>query len=593
MRTNLNGTFFRASLTLAAVAALSTQACGSDFDAAEPYVVGDGGTSAGHGGSGGSSGSKSKGPASGGSGGTGVEAGDGGEAGAVSGEAGAGGEGAGGDSGGETCVPSGGVDVPDDQFADTDCDGIDGNANSAVFVSPNGSDDAAGTREEPVLTIGKALELAAEGGLSVYVCNGTYEEAVRLTTGATIVGGYDCTNGWRRDRNQAIVEPASGIPLKVIGVDAKVYIERIAFRAPDGSTPGQSSQAASIVDSSDVSLYRVELSAGNGANAAHAVKGTDASQTLPPKGSKGADTSTVPCNYGDGGVCAFYAVGGGSSLATTTCEDVDGQTITFRASLGGRGANIYTAGYRAPSCASMTGGNPALPQLRVGSGLWVDIGGSQYGASGSPGSDGAPASSGFGSVEGGRYQATNVGSDGTRGAPGKPGLGGAGGMSYASGSGGLCGQFYPGSGGGQGGLPGCGGGGAKGAGAGGGSIGLVIQNSSVVLDSVVINTRNGGRGGDGASGGLGQLGGQGGDGGLASTASTSLAGKPGSAGGAGGRGGDGGPGGGGPSIGIIYMGTAPALGHVVFGVGAPGSGGKPVSGAAAPAGIKAEIYEVK
>ena len=38
------------------------------------------------------------------------------------------------------CTPTGATDVPDDQFRDTNCDGIDGDVASAVFVAPDGDD---------------------------------------------------------------------------------------------------------------------------------------------------------------------------------------------------------------------------------------------------------------------------------------------------------------------------------------------------------------------------------------------------------------------------------------------------------------------
>ena len=39
-----------------------------------------------------------------------------------------------------------------------------------VFVSPEGADDAAGTPAAPVLTLSRAIRLAAERGHTIYVC---------------------------------------------------------------------------------------------------------------------------------------------------------------------------------------------------------------------------------------------------------------------------------------------------------------------------------------------------------------------------------------------------------------------------------------
>src|SRR6188768_1986555 len=71
-----------------------------------------------------------------------------GDAGADSGGASAG---DGGESGASTasdtpgCVPTGTSDAPDDDFLDSNCDGIDGDASHAIFVSPGGSDSADGS----------------------------------------------------------------------------------------------------------------------------------------------------------------------------------------------------------------------------------------------------------------------------------------------------------------------------------------------------------------------------------------------------------------------------------------------------------------
>src|SRR5918992_4401790 len=49
------------------------------------------------------------------------------------------------------------ADVPDLAFEDLNCDGIDGDAASAVFVSPAGDDLALGTPTQPVRTLARAV----------------------------------------------------------------------------------------------------------------------------------------------------------------------------------------------------------------------------------------------------------------------------------------------------------------------------------------------------------------------------------------------------------------------------------------------------
>jgi len=57
------------------------------------------------------------------------------------------------------------------RFVDSPRDSVEAEPeiDPTVYVSPTGSDDAAGTHDAPVLTLGRAIRLAAERGHSVYV----------------------------------------------------------------------------------------------------------------------------------------------------------------------------------------------------------------------------------------------------------------------------------------------------------------------------------------------------------------------------------------------------------------------------------------
>src|SRR5687767_2702893 len=90
-------------------------------------------------------------------------------------------------------------DLPDPDFVDSDGDGIDGHAASAVFVAQDGSDAAAGTMAEPMLTIPAAIQRAvATARPAVYVSEGTYIGRVNLTTGVDLYGGFSRANQWAR-----------------------------------------------------------------------------------------------------------------------------------------------------------------------------------------------------------------------------------------------------------------------------------------------------------------------------------------------------------------------------------------------------------
>jgi hypothetical protein len=530
---------------------------------------------------------------SGGASGQSTESGGaGGEPDAFAGSAGAHDGGQGGDAG-SSCAS---VDLPDDEFIDADCDGIDGQRSAGVFVSPHGDDAARGSIHEPVLTLGRAVEVATTAKLPVYVCNGTYRENLAIKTPVSIHGGYDCSRDWLRTKDHAVVESGAGLPLAIDSVQGKVLIDRIAFRALAGTAPGQSSQAAGIINTSDVTLVRVELQAGDGAPGAPGQAGarvwTQTSLRPAAAGTNSADCTTS--NARD--ACKVYPPGGFEPEAVTSCS-VDGVIYKLRGGRGGAGGNPWLTQGR-PTCLRLgEDGYPGSPgEVAVGDGPWEWVG-ALSGQPGADGADGAPAAAGLGSLRGAVYEATNRGGDGRDGLPGFPGAGGLGGFGNAP-SGDVCyPTFKTGAGGGQGAAGGCGGGRARGGGAGGGSVALVIASSKVELLWPRIVTGNGGRGGDGALGAHapevvganGQLVTPPGAGGSSAGLN---GGQPGSPGGRGGQGGDGGAGGGGPSIGVFYVGQAPVVSNAVYSLGLPGNGGKSESVGNAANGVTSELYQL-
>ena len=475
--------------------------------------------------------------------------------------------------------------MPDDNFDDTNCDGIDGDGSHSVFVAPTGSDDAPGTRASPILTIGRALEVASLHHFDVLVCNGTYAENIVIRTGQHVYGGYACTQDWRRVKDRAIVQPDHGLALLVDSVSDPVVMDRFAFRAANGTDAGSSSQVAGIVTSGDVKLSHVEFAAGNGAAGLDGVAGADAAAE-PESGSDGADTSDAGCCTSSPLSSACKAIAKGGRANTVRCA-YNGGWFETQGGDGGDGANIWRTA-EDPACliGSTWGTAGARGRYRIDGSGWKTL---TDGGSGGPGENGASgngAALGVGGLKGAIYIADNSGTDGETGHPGWPGSGGDGGGSDAA-SGDVCQEcFLPGSGGGQGGPGGCGGDGGKAGGGGGASIGLVVFKSNVALSWARIITGEGGPGGAGAPGGHGQPGGSPGNAGAGTLSGT--AGEP---GGPGGDGGAGGPGGGGPSIGILYYGTAPAVTESSFEIGQPGSGGALVGGKPAAMGVTAAVYE--
>jgi hypothetical protein len=122
------------------------------------------------------------------------------------------------------CLPVAGEDLAGDGV-DSNCDGIDGDLNGAIFVAKNGDDNAPGSRDEPMLTISAALARAfTTGKRDVYVATGVYSESVVLIEGIGLFGGY-ASDFFRRDTvtfETAIIgqDPTSAAPGAVTAVGA-------------------------------------------------------------------------------------------------------------------------------------------------------------------------------------------------------------------------------------------------------------------------------------------------------------------------------------------------------------------------------------
>jgi hypothetical protein len=491
------------------------------------------------------------------------------------------------------CTPTG-ADDPDDTFTDDNCDGIDGDQSKAIFVAPSGNDSATGTMQQPVQSIGKAIELASAAKKAVYVCNATYSESISVTgTAVRIYGGYDCANGWARtNAARAEIASPSSRALTITEVTGKMVIDRVNFQSSSATEAAGSSIAALVVGSKDVTFSHADFTAGDGApgvrgEAVPAVYTYAAGELDVRKGQPGMSvpavlydlTSSSPyIYYGLGGI-----MGGGPGYQPPKC--LANNALTWGGT-GGDGGNVETGRSNGAGLA----GNPAGP---VGGG---------NGQSGSDSAPGVPAGLGFGSVDSNGYSPTNRGADGDPGGMGQAGGGGDGLASYVVSfvSGDIIGTtnyYVVGGGGGSGGSAGCGGWGGKGGGGGGASIALLIVDSSVSLSWGAYKTGKGGPGALGSAGGLGADGAPGGAGGWSSCdctpavtpgCGTSVCPKKqaqaGGAGGKGGKGGAGGPGGGGPSIPLVVSGPEPTSYALTFDPGPGGAGADSGQGAKGASG---------
>jgi hypothetical protein len=427
-----------------------------------------------------------------------------------------------------------------------------------VFVAPDGSPTAAGTRALPVSTIAKGVEIAKKSGKRVYVCEGTYREAIVIEDGISMVGGLDCSSPtWAIGNGRSRVESPSSPAITAKGISKTTRFERFDVIAPDASEPSGSSIALFATDAASLTIATSRIEAGNGANGEDGAPAVQLVQTGNVDGTAGRGAIDY-CFDKRGFNCAAnptpYPGGNGGTSICSGAAGFDGEG-------GGKGGTggIYES--MPPSGAHLTVYWEAFdfnPTYLARSGE------QRTGGVAANGSDGASAA-GQGSFSKEGFVPKH-GTRGTNGSPGKAGSGGNGAAPAVSAENQNVWYGNSGSGGGAGGCPGLAGGEGKGGGA---SIAAYLVDSAMTFDGVELLAKNGGNGGKGTFGSKPTAGGAGGP--LVNNIAGTSA-KPGTAGG---DAGSSGSGAGGSSLGIVHTGGAPNL------VGTTPKAGKAGSGVAA------------
>jgi hypothetical protein len=386
-----------------------------------------------------------------------------------------------------------------------------------VFVAPLGDDASPGTKAQPLRTIAKALAVARDRAQTrVFICDGTYPEALTLggnADGIGLYGGFACAD-WRYTTFQPkILPPAPAIALKLDTLQRPARIQDLEIAAPDAVAAGTSSIAVFVTRSQDVAFKRVKLVAGKGASAAPAPASATnqlANALLSGNGPQHATAGALP--------------------KTCTCP-------VFGTSTGGGGGHNGFAEDGQPGSAVPT--NPAWAGVS-GMGGYTNVNCATSGGNGYPGGAGAAVVGGSAAAAWGTLTAEGWTPSLAAGAPvANPGQGGGGGGAKEAGS------TIAEIGGGGGGCGSCGGAGGSGGRPGGSSIALLSFQSTVELVASALVTANGAAGGQGGTGETASQPGAG-------------AGGWGCAGGSGGRGAGGSGGGGGTgglSVGILYRGA--------------------------------------
>ncbi|MGB0589569.1 MAG: hypothetical protein ACPGU1_07825 [Myxococcota bacterium] len=510
------------------------------------------------------------------------------------------------------CLPQPGQDLPDTSGpgglgVDQNCDGVDGEKGSALFVSKNGDDGASGQFGSPKRTLQNAIDAASNQGVPfVFVATGAYVGSISLKDGVRVYGGYSATFDVRDPigYETAIIASTStvGLPGAVNGhavgqaPAAASGLEGFVVFGATGETAGASSYAVYLRDAGPaLTISGNVIIAGDGADGASGASGQDgASGAAGAQGTAATWLGTSSCSAGshaDGGQGGAMSCGGASASGgtggTRVCPDApwavqtaDQTSLTTEHGEDGDGAG--------------GDGGQAGWDSAVGVST-CNICSSSYthaseGADGGPGSGGVDAQAAgacggqLGAVSSGGLwvpYAAESGGSGSHGGGG--GGGGAAGGVDTLGCDGIS-QVVGGSGGG-GGAGGCGGGGGLGGSSGGGSFAIFASFGAVPasLPNIKGNTLHQGRGGAGGNGGQGGLGGAGGQGGTGGASGQgagewpiNICGAGGGYGGAGGLGGHGagGAGGcGGVSYGVYIAGAIPGASVADNGVAEPGSAG--------------------
>ncbi len=414
-----------------------------------------------------------------------------------------------------------------------------------VFVSPNGEATATGTHDHPLASIQAGIDLAKGRGKRVYVCTGSFHEALTVADSISIIGGLDCTdNEWRVGAAHTRIDAPSSPAIRAAAITSATRIEGLDVFAPK-ATVASASSIALLADHASAlvvaSTKLVAASAGAGAD-----------------GTEGIQLVSGPFNSGPATTAAACA-------PNTTCPYL-AANLLYTKPLGAHGGTNACTG--APGHAAESGGDGGsggvwqaandvvgwrFDPYRGASANAADPGvlrSSSNGADGTMGTNAAP----FGTLSADGYVPAN-GAPGADGAPGSGGAGGSGRIPTPdydpNTSGSVRGVWrgFGGAGGGPGGCPGLAGTPGKGGGA---SIAALLVESAVTFDGAQLQSSDGGSGGRGSFGSAPTDGGEGGP----NVYYALMAGKSGGRGGAAGISGNGANG---PSAGIAYVGSKPIM----------------------------------
>ena len=485
---------------------------------------------------------------------------------------------------------------------DRNCDNVDGNAATALYVWTL-SPDSRGTRAAPYRTLAEAQAAFRPGTHSaILVAQGSYVEQLVLNNGVSLYGGYS-PDFSRRDvvlypTLLEAPEPAANGRRGTVNAEdlsSRTVLAGFTIRGYDvislgaAGQPARNSYAVYVRASPGLVLQNNHIVGGRGGDALAALPGSAG-------GSGGAGGDGLAARECSSTNCAGEAQTGGRQGTNAACSGTSGNpgagsTLAsdpqdYGSTAYGNGRGGFNAFYAHSSAeqAAYCKYDCTVPADGLSGGAAQN---GQDGAAGARG-DGCAVPLGF--ITASEWLTTN-GTVGTGGVPGRGGGGGGAGGCVRNDNPSTCtiGHLVGdlGATGGGGGAAGCGGGRGVGGAGGGASIGVFVVGALPTIRGNLLDLGFGGNGGPGGAGGYGGLGGPGGTGGQNdSVAWCAGPGGPGGRGGNGGAGAGGGGGCGGSVFGIAGVGIA-AADYAVGNAVAPtpvSPGGLGGAGGASPAG---------
>lgn len=449
-------------------------------------------------------------------------------------------------------------------------DGMPVSDTCGVFVKAG----ATGGNGSQAMPFGSVTEALTANPVGIYICGSdVFDETIALGK-TSLFGGLTCDT-WTYGANNihpTLRGPADAPVVTTISTESRV-IDSVDIEARDAVSEGASSIAILASDGA-LMISRSKITAKSGAKGKAGVDG----------GPQGAQAKSGSIG---GNACGAVSPTPGGAEASQTCGAMSG------ASVGGLGGS-----------ATNTQGGDGFPGSFGGlgaKGLGEQAVGWSCGANGNggAGADGSPGMVGLSGTDKGSLDSTGFtpskAGDGGAGVHGQGGGGGGGAKGPADCNTSMAGnQPGPGASGGSGGAGGCGGLPGTGGTGGGSSFGILSLN--VLLSFGTNVTIAAGAGGEGGDGGLPQSGAFGGPGALGGFGSNgSKSGCQGGSGGQGGNGGGGGGGRGGHSAGVVFIGTAPAVGATYGGpppqaLGGVGQGNGAVGGNSGMPGTSCRVF---